>query len=62
MDQRTESTARSIMCREEAASVRMLANLLFHSPCALCITDATQVCAVFESIPPVQGCRYQQEG
>lgn len=28
--------------REEAASVRMLANLLFHSPCALCITDATQ--------------------
>lgn len=23
--------------------MRMLANLLFHSPCALCITDATQV-------------------
>lgn len=22
--------------------MRMLANLLFHSPCALCITDATQ--------------------
>lgn len=31
-----------LVCREEAASVRMLANLLFHSPCALCITDATQ--------------------
>ena len=35
------------MCREEAASVRMLANLLFHSPCALCITDATQVGSSF---------------
>jgi hypothetical protein len=42
----TQFTALLVMCREEAASVRMLANLLFHSPCALCITDATQVCGV----------------
>ena len=28
--------------REEAASVRMLANLLFNSKCALCISDAQQ--------------------
>ena len=45
-DLSTELIARLTMCREEAASVRMLANLLFHSPCALCITDATQVCGV----------------
>lgn len=39
-----------IICREEAASVRMLANLLFHSPCALCITDATQVSTVAKQL------------
>lgn len=30
------------VCRDDAGSARMLANLLYSSPCALVVADATQ--------------------
>lgn len=62
------------MCRDDAGSARMLANLLYSSPCALVVADATQpdhpivyVNSMFElktgySAPEVLGknCRFLQ--